>query len=41
MHAWPGVLQVTEKAGRQQIVTQEAETVLRAYRWPDQVEAVH
>jgi ABC-2 type transport system ATP-binding protein len=29
MRAWPGVLQVTEKAGRQQIVTQDAETVLR------------
>jgi ABC-2 type transport system ATP-binding protein len=29
MRAWRGVLQVTEKAGRQQIVTQEAETVLR------------
>ncbi len=29
MRAWPGVLQVTERAGRQQIVTQDAETVLR------------
>ena len=29
MRTWPGVLQVSEKAGRQQIVTQDAETVLR------------
>ena len=29
MRAWPGVQQVTEKAGRRQIVTQDAETVLR------------
>ena len=29
IRAWPAVLQVSEKAGRQQIVTQEAETVLR------------
>jgi ABC-2 type transport system ATP-binding protein len=29
MRAWPGVQQVSEKAGRRQIVTQDAETVLR------------
>jgi ABC-2 type transport system ATP-binding protein len=29
MRSWPAVLQVTEKSGRQQIVTQDAETVLR------------
>jgi len=29
MLAWPGVQQVTEKAGRRQIVTEDAETVLR------------
>jgi ABC-2 type transport system ATP-binding protein len=29
MRGWPGVLQVGEKAGRRQIVTQEAEVVLR------------
>jgi len=29
LRSWPAVLQVTDKAGRQQIITQETETVLR------------
>jgi ABC-2 type transport system ATP-binding protein len=29
MRAWPGVQQVTEKGGRRQIVTQDAESILR------------